>query len=75
LAQGRRSRSRPALESPSRFAAPERQQITENGGRTTVSTLVETPNQEVRDAIINSGMEAGMQDAMDLVEEVAKSLI
>jgi hypothetical protein len=28
----------------------------------------------VRDAIIDSGMEAGMQDALDLLEEVAISL-
>jgi len=30
---------------------------------------------EGRDAIINSGMEAGMQDAMDLLEGVAISLM
>jgi hypothetical protein len=28
----------------------------------------------VRDAIIDSGMEAGMQDALDLLEETAASL-
>jgi hypothetical protein len=28
----------------------------------------------VRDAIIESGMEAGMQDAMDLLEDVAAFL-
>ncbi|MEA2486751.1 MAG: hypothetical protein QOF16_405, partial [Actinomycetota bacterium] len=32
------------------------------------------PDQEIRDLIINSGMESGMQDAMDLLEEVANSL-
>jgi uncharacterized protein YndB with AHSA1/START domain len=48
--------------------------FSEKNGRTTVTTLVETPSQEVRDAIINSGMEAGMQDAYDLLEEVAISL-
>ena len=31
-------------------------------------------SKEDRDAIIDSGMEAGMQDAMDLLEEVAVSL-
>jgi uncharacterized protein YndB with AHSA1/START domain len=46
----------------------------ENDGRTVVTTLVDAPSQEVRDAIINSGMEAGMQDAMDLLEEVAKEM-
>ena len=49
--------------------------FTEKGGRTTVTTLVDAPSQEVRDAIINSGMEAGMQDAMDLLEQVAISLM
>jgi uncharacterized protein YndB with AHSA1/START domain len=48
--------------------------FTEKGGRTTVTTLVQTPNRKVRDAIINSGMETGMQDAMDLLEQVAISL-
>ena len=49
--------------------------FTEKDGRTTVTTLVQTENQEDRDAIINSGMEAGMQDAMDLLEQVAISLL
>ena len=46
----------------------------ENDGRTTITLLSQVPSREVRDAIINSGMEAGMQDAMDLLEEVAVSL-
>jgi uncharacterized protein YndB with AHSA1/START domain len=48
--------------------------FTEKDGRTTVTNLVEAGTQEVRDAIINSGMEAGMQDAFDLLEQVAISL-
>jgi uncharacterized protein YndB with AHSA1/START domain len=48
--------------------------FTEADGRTTLTTLVQAPSKEVRDAIIDSGMEAGMQDAMDLLEEVAISL-
>ncbi len=48
--------------------------LAEQGGRTTVTEHVRAPSPEVRDAIINSGMEAGMQDAMDLLEEVAVSL-
>jgi uncharacterized protein YndB with AHSA1/START domain len=48
--------------------------LTEVDGRTTLTVLVEAPSKEVRDAIIDSGMEAGMQDAMDLLEEVAISL-
>jgi uncharacterized protein YndB with AHSA1/START domain len=43
-------------------------------GRTTLTILVQAPNKEIRDAIIDSGMEAGMHDAMDLLEEVAVSL-
>ena len=43
-------------------------------GRTTVTIRVEAPSKEVRDAIIDSGMEEGLQDAMDLLEEVAVSL-
>ena len=48
--------------------------LTEVDGRTTLTTLVQAPSKEVRDAIIESGMEAGMQDAMDLLEELAVSL-
>jgi uncharacterized protein YndB with AHSA1/START domain len=48
--------------------------LTESDGRTTLTVLVEHPTREGRDAHINSGMEAGMQDAMDLLEEVAVSL-
>ena len=48
--------------------------LTESDGRTTLTVLVEHPTKEGRDAHINSGMEAGMQDAMDLLEEVALSL-
>ena len=46
----------------------------EADGRTTLTVLVEAPSKDVRDAIIASGMEAGMQDAMDLLEQVAISL-
>ncbi|MGZ4348429.1 MAG: SRPBCC family protein [Gaiellaceae bacterium] len=48
--------------------------LAESDGRTTLTVLVEHPTKEGRDAHINSGMEAGMQDAMDLLEEVAVSL-
>lgn len=48
--------------------------LTGKAGRTTVTTLVQTRTKEVRDIIINSGMEAGMQDAYDLMEQVAISL-
>jgi uncharacterized protein YndB with AHSA1/START domain len=48
--------------------------FTEENGRTTLTILVQAPSKEVRDAIVESGMEAGLQDAMDLLEEVAISL-
>jgi uncharacterized protein YndB with AHSA1/START domain len=48
--------------------------LTEVDGRTTLTVLVDCPSKETRDAIIDSGMEAGMQDAMDLLEQVAVSL-
>jgi uncharacterized protein YndB with AHSA1/START domain len=48
--------------------------FTENDGRTTLTILVQAPSKVTRDAIIDSGMEAGLQDALDLLEEVAVSL-
>jgi uncharacterized protein YndB with AHSA1/START domain len=48
--------------------------FTEADGRTTVTILVQAPSKASRDAIVESGMEAGLQDALDLLEEVAVSL-
>ena len=48
--------------------------LTEVDGRTTVEILVEHELREHRDAHIASGMEDGLQDAMDLLEQVAVSL-
>jgi uncharacterized protein YndB with AHSA1/START domain len=48
--------------------------LTEENGRTTMTILVQAASKEARDAQIDSGMEAGMQDAFDLLEEVAVSL-
>jgi uncharacterized protein YndB with AHSA1/START domain len=48
--------------------------LTELNGRTLLTVLVEHPTKEGRDAHINSGMEDGMQDALDLLEQVAVSL-
>jgi uncharacterized protein YndB with AHSA1/START domain len=48
--------------------------LTEVDGRTTLSLLVEHTCKEHRDAHINSGMEGGMQEGMDLLEQVAVSL-
>jgi uncharacterized protein YndB with AHSA1/START domain len=44
------------------------------GGRTLMTVLIDCPSPEVRDTILESGMELGMQDAYDLLEEVAASL-
>jgi uncharacterized protein YndB with AHSA1/START domain len=49
-------------------------ELAEDDGRTTMTVLVEHPTKEGRDAQIDSGMEAGMQDAYDLLEGVAASL-
>jgi uncharacterized protein YndB with AHSA1/START domain len=48
--------------------------LTEKDGITTINVLVDCPNAFVRDAIVESGMEEGLQDAYDLLEEVAISL-
>ena len=49
--------------------------FTESRGLTTLTQLSDLPSREVRDMIIKSGMEGGMQEAMDLLEEVAMSLL
>ena len=46
----------------------------QSGDGTTLTILVQAPNKQVRDMIIQSGMEAGMQDALDLLDEIARSI-
>ena len=46
----------------------------EQDGRTTLTILSEYPSREVRDMVIASGMEGGMQESMDKLEQVAQSL-
>ena len=48
--------------------------FTENDGRTTLTLLTQLASREDRDAVINSGMETGMQAGWDLLEQVAISL-
>jgi uncharacterized protein YndB with AHSA1/START domain len=48
--------------------------FTEVDGRTTVTLLIQATSKVSRDAIIDSGMEAGLQDALNLAEQVAISL-
>jgi uncharacterized protein YndB with AHSA1/START domain len=43
-------------------------------GRTTLTVLVQHTSKEHRDAHIDSGMEAGLQDALDLLEQAAVSI-
>ena len=48
--------------------------FTEAAGRTTLTLLAQTWTKELRDTVINSGMEVGMQQAWDRLEQVAASL-
>ena len=48
--------------------------FTEADGRTVLTILVEHERREHRDAHVQSGMEDGLQDALDLVEEIIASL-
>ena len=45
-----------------------------DGGRTRLELLTECHTQELRDLILNSGMEVGMQEQMDALDELARSL-
>ena len=48
--------------------------FTEEDGRTTLTNLVEHSTKEYRDMHVESGMEDGLQDALDLLEQAAISL-
>jgi uncharacterized protein YndB with AHSA1/START domain len=48
--------------------------FTEEDGHTTLTILVQHTSKEFRDGHVESGMEDGLQDALDLLEEVAGSL-
>jgi len=48
--------------------------FTEVDGRTTLTMVTEVSSREVRDMIIASGMEGGMQESLDALEQVAVSL-
>lgn len=43
----------------------------ETDGRTKLTILIQAPSKVARDAIIESGMEDGLQDALELLEETA----
>jgi uncharacterized protein YndB with AHSA1/START domain len=48
--------------------------FTEAGGHTTLELLMRVSSREMRDTILETGMEAGMQEQMDVLEQVAISL-
>lgn len=48
--------------------------FTDLDGRTRLTVLTEVPSREMRDMIIATGMEGGMQEGMDALEQVAISL-
>jgi uncharacterized protein YndB with AHSA1/START domain len=48
--------------------------LTERDGRTTLAVRTVAPSKELRDTIIASGMEGGMQEGYDLLEELAADL-
>jgi uncharacterized protein YndB with AHSA1/START domain len=48
--------------------------FTETAGRTTLTLLVQATSREERDAILDSGMEVGMQQQLDLLEQLVISL-
>jgi uncharacterized protein YndB with AHSA1/START domain len=44
------------------------------GGGTKLDLLVQCPSREIRDMIVDSGMETGLQEQMDLLDELAAEL-
>jgi uncharacterized protein YndB with AHSA1/START domain len=48
--------------------------LTESGGLTTAIMLMQLKSREDRDTILATGMEDGLQDALDLLEQVAAAL-
>jgi uncharacterized protein YndB with AHSA1/START domain len=48
--------------------------LTEENGRTTLTTVVLHEKKEYRDGHINSGMEGGMQETFDRLEELLDSM-
>jgi uncharacterized protein YndB with AHSA1/START domain len=48
--------------------------LTEDDGRTTLTILMQLASKAERDMVIATGMEVGLQEGMDLLEQVASSL-
>lgn len=49
--------------------------LTEQDGRTTVTAISKHPNKEARDAMLNSGMEAGAGETYDRLEELLATVL
>ena len=79
-----RARARTSGSSPPRCSRARRRRdagdvlniitFAEADGRTTLELLVQCPSREIRDMIIDSGMEGGMQEQYDALEELVISL-
>jgi len=61
-------------DAPEEHAAVNTLTFTEVDGRTTINLLTELRSREDRDAILASGMEVGLQEQMEIIEEIAISL-
>jgi len=48
--------------------------LTEREGRTTMTVLIQHQSRTNRDALLQAGMESGMNAALDKLEQVARSL-
>jgi uncharacterized protein YndB with AHSA1/START domain len=48
--------------------------FTEVEGRTLLELLVKTPSKQVRDIIVDSGMEGGLQEQMEILDELLPTL-
>jgi uncharacterized protein YndB with AHSA1/START domain len=48
--------------------------FSEQGGRTTLSLLTEVDSKAVRDMIVESGMEGGVQEQMEILDEILTEL-
>ena len=48
--------------------------FTEAEGRTRLELLVKTPSKEIRDIIVESGMELGLQEQMEILDELLPTL-
>lgn len=74
IIEGERIVSTEVFEGAPDAAAVSTTTFAERDGRTTLSILVQHTCQENRDGHLNSGMETGMQESMNHLEQVARSL-